>query len=352
MGMAFMSTFFGLILLLMMVGPYLLPLPELTDVAPAQTLARPAGKFLRLPWPGTDGIQFYYEHDEYTGAQATPPVFILMHGFAANLSSWDSIRPWLARQGHVIAYDRIPFGLSERVLPEQWEEDNPYTDQAAVAQLSSLLDTLKVEQAILVGNSAGGNLAMQLALTQPERVQALLLLSPSVYTGSPAILSMVAAIPPLRRAGLLLSRRLASSGKLLEMAFHDPSLITQQQRDNTALIAKVDNWDTAFWEFVRASRMRNINVSERLDELRMPLLLISGDNDRIVATRETIRLAAALPDATLEILPDCGHLPQQECPEAVINAIGQWLVTQQPTLFPATSQGLKKETDQKLNQGL
>jgi len=325
MGMALMSTFFGLILLLLLVGPYLLPLPELTNVAPAQTLARSAGEFVHLPWPGTGGIQFYYERNDYTGAQASPPVFVLMHGFAANLSSWDSIRPWLAEQGHVIAYDRIPFGLSERVLPEQWQEDNPYTDQAAVAHLSSLLDTLNVAQAILVGNSAGGNLAMQLALTQPQRVQALVLLSPAVYAGSPALLGRVAAIPPLRRAGMLLSRYLADSGKVLEMAFHDPGVITEEQRKNAALIARVENWDSAFWEFVRASRMRNINVRERLTELQMPLLLISGDDDRIVATSDTIRLAAALPDARLEILSECGHLPQQECPEAVIDAIGKWL---------------------------
>jgi pimeloyl-ACP methyl ester carboxylesterase len=332
MGMAFMSTVFGVILLLL-VGPYLLPLPELTNVAPAQTLTRPTGEFVNLPWPGTDGIQFYYERDDYTGAEARPPVFVLMHGFAANLSSWDSIRPWLAEQGHVIAYDRIPFGLSERILPEQWQEDNPYTDQAAVAQLSRLLDALNVTQAILVGNSAGGSLAMQLALTQPERVQALLLLSPAVYTGSSGLLGMVAAIPPLRRVGLLLSRRLADSGKVLEMAFHDPSVITEEQRNNAAIIARVENWDSAFWEFIRASRMRHINVSERLDELRMPMLLISGDNDRIVATRETVRLASALPTAALEILPECGHLPQQECPEAVLDAIDRWIQTQPATLF-------------------
>lgn len=341
---SFMGSFMGIVLgliLLLFVGPYLVPLPDLEDVAPARTLARPAGEFVRIPYPGTDGIQFYYERNEYTGAQSNPPVFVLMHGFAANLTSWDSIRPWLAEQGHVITYDRIPFGLSERVLPEQWQQDNPYTDHAAVEQLSSLLDTLQVTQAVFVGNSAGGNLAMQLALTRPERVQGLLLLSPAVYTGSPALLSRIAAVPPLRRAGMLLSRRLANSGRLLEMAFHDPSVITEEQRNNAALIARVENWDSAFWEFVRASRMRNINVSERLEELQMPLLLITGDDDRIVATEDTVRLAAALPDASLEILPACGHLPQQECPQAVIDAISRWLDTWQRR-FLVTSQGLNQ----------
>ncbi len=318
-----MSIVFGLILLLF-VGPYLVPMPDLKNVAPPQTLSRSGGEFVRLAFSGTEGIQFYYERDDYTGAQSEPPTFVLMHGFAANLSSWDSIRPWLAKQGHVIAYDRIPFGLSERVLPEQWQENNPYTDQAAVEQLTTLLDAMQVKQAIFVGNSAGGNLAMQLALSQPERVQGLILLSPAVYTGSPALLSMVAAVPPLRRAGMLLSRRLADSGKLLKMAFHDPSVITDEQRKNAALIARVENWDSAFWEFVRASRQRNINVSEHLDELQTPVLLITGDDDRIVASKDTVRLATALPDAELDILPVCGHLPQQECPRSVIAAMDRW----------------------------
>jgi pimeloyl-ACP methyl ester carboxylesterase len=320
------STFLGLILLMLLVGPYLLPLPELQGVVSPQTLARPAGQFVTLPWPGTEGLKFYYEREDYAGTQSKPPVFVLMHGFAANLSSWDAIRPWLSEQGHVIAYDRIPFGLSERVLPEQWQEDNPYTEAAAVEQLSALLDYLNVSQVILVGNSAGGNLAMQLALTEPQRVQAMVLLSPAVYT-SPAILSRAVLIPPLRRAGRLLSRRLAQSGRVLELAFHNPELITEQQRENAALIASVENWDTALLEFIRASHVRNIAVSDRLAQLQMPVLLITGDNDRIVNTRETLRVAAELPAAQLEILPECGHLPQQECPDALINAIERWLVT-------------------------
>jgi pimeloyl-ACP methyl ester carboxylesterase len=320
------STFLGLILLMLLVGPYLLPLAELQGVVSPQTLARPAGQFVTLPWPGTEGLKFYYEREDYAGTQSKPPVFVLMHGFAANLSSWDAIRPWLSERGHVIAYDRIPFGLSERVLPEQWQEDNPYTEAAAVEQLSALLDYLNVSQVILVGNSAGGNLAMQLALTEPQRVQAMVLLSPAVYT-SPAILSRAVLIPPLRRAGRLLSRRLAQSGRVLELAFHNPELITEQQRENAALIASVENWDTALLEFIRASHVRNIAVSDRLAQLQMPVLLITGDNDRIVNTRETLRVAAELPAAQLEILPECGHLPQQECPDALINAIERWLVT-------------------------
>jgi pimeloyl-ACP methyl ester carboxylesterase len=57
-------------------------------------------------------------------------------------------------------------------------------------------------------------------------------------------------------------------------------------------------------------------VQERLTELNMPVLVITGDDDRIVATADSIRLASELPNADLVVLENCGHVPQEECPQA------------------------------------
>lgn len=322
--MAIMSIVLALLALLI-IGPYLVPLGSAGDVAYARDLARPHASFISVPYPGTEGILFHYERHAYTGELTDPPVFILLHGFAANLRSWDEVKAELAAHGEVIAYDRIPFGLSGRLLDHQFGTDNPYTRQAAVVQLNTLLDHWNVQQAVFVGNSAGGAVAMEFALRHPGRAQALILLSPAVYRGDLSPLATAARFPPLQRLGLLVSRKLAKRTRLLDIAYHDPERITEQKRENAALTARVRDWDLALLEFVRGSAQDEMDLSDHLDQLALPVLLLTGDDDRVIPTRQTVRLAGDLPEATLYILESCGHLPQDECPAQFIKHATAWL---------------------------
>ncbi|MDW8270309.1 MAG: alpha/beta hydrolase, partial [Anaerolineae bacterium] len=63
----------------------------------------------------------------------------------------------------------------------------------------------------------------------------------------------------------------------------------------------------------------------RLAELTLPVLVITGDDDRLVPTADSIRLAEELPQATLVVIPACGHVPQEECPEATLKAMRAFL---------------------------
>ncbi len=56
----------------------------------------------------------------------------------------------------------------------------------------------------------------------------------------------------------------------------------------------------------------------------MPTLVITGDDDRIVPTEESIRLAGVILGAELAVLPACGHVPQDECPQAFMDAVDAW----------------------------
>lgn len=55
------------------------------------------------------------------------------------------------------------------------------------------------------------------------------------------------------------------------------------------------------------------------------MLVITGDDDRIVPTAQSVRLAEELPNAELVVVPACGHVPHEECPQAVIDAITAFL---------------------------
>jgi pimeloyl-ACP methyl ester carboxylesterase len=229
-----------------------------------------------------------------------------------------------SRLGTVIAFDRPAFGLTER--PLTWEGDNPYSPEAQVALTVGLLDYFGVQQAILVGNSAGGTVAMRTALAHPERVSALVLVDPAVYNGggAPGWVRPLLATPQARRLGPLLVRQIQTRGPaLIETAWHNPALIEPSTLELYKKPLQVENWDKALWEFTLASQASGLE--ENLDSFTLPVLVITGDDDRIVPTADSLRLAGELPNAGLVVIPEAGHVPHEERPtlfmEAVINFI-------------------------------
>jgi pimeloyl-ACP methyl ester carboxylesterase len=301
---------FGVFLLLLLIGPFLVPAPPLEGTVPPTALADPDSRFVEI----NDLTVHYKEMGE------GEPVFLLLHGFGASIFSWHKVMAPLAEEGRVIAFDRPAFGLTER--PMTWEGENPYTPQAQIELAVGLLDHLGIEQAIWVGNSAGGTVSMNAALAHPERVQALVLVDPAVYAGggSPSWIRPLLGTPQMQRLGPLLVRSIGESGmETIQRAWHDPDLITDEIVEGYRVPLRVENWDRALWLFTTASRQSEL--VPRLQELTMPTLVVTGDDDRIVPTEQSIRLAGELPNAELVVFPNCGHLPQEECPQAFLEAV-------------------------------
>ena len=82
---------------------------------------------------------------------------------------------------------------------------------------------------------------------------------------------------------------------------------------------QAENWDRALWELTVSSHP--LALDEHLDELSIPVLVITGDDDRIVPTEQSLRLAEDIPGATLTVIPACGHLPHEECPDEFMQAV-------------------------------
>ena len=189
---------------------------------PSEQLADPDSKFIEL-----NGLNV---HDKQAGTGG--PLIVLLHGFASNTDSWRKVVQPLSTLGTVVAYDRPAFGLTERPLDEtlrRWPGPNPYGADAQADQLVALIEALGFDKAILVGNSAGGTIAMHTALRHPERVQGIVFVDPAIYTGGgvPAWLKPILRTPGLSRLGPLLTRNIASRGDaLIKQAWHDPAKIT------------------------------------------------------------------------------------------------------------------------------
>jgi len=131
-------------------------------------------------------------------------------------------------------------------------------------------------------------------------------------------------MPQMRRLGPLFVRSIQEWGlEFGRSAWHDPSRITPEVWAGYTLPLQVENWDRALWEFTIASRP--LDLPERLGELTMPVLVISGDDDRIVPTELSVRLAGELPNAELVVVPQCGHVPHEECPGPFLEAVTEFL---------------------------
>lgn len=305
----------GAFLTLLLVGPFLVPVPPLEDTVPPEQLADADSRFVEI-----EGLKVHYKT---TGEGE--PTLILLHGFGASTFTWREVIEPLGDVGTVIAFDRPAFGLTER--PLSWEEgENPYTPDAQVALLMGLMDQFGVADAVLVGNSAGGTVAVHAALTHPDRVAALVLVDAAIYSGggTPSWIRPLLQTPQADQLGPLLARQIEVRGDaFIEGAWHDPSKITPEIRSEYRRPLRAQNWDQALWELTKASR--NLNLEERLGELTMPSLVITGDDDRVVPTEQSIRLARELPQAELVVIPDCGHVPHEECPKPVLDAMRPFL---------------------------
>ena len=306
----------GFLLVVLLVGPFLVPVPALEGALPPQALADPNSQFIEI-----NGLDVHAK----TLGQGEP-VFVLLHGFGASLYSWQAVMTSFSQLGTVIAFDRPAFGLTER--PMSWTGTNPYSPQAQVELVIGLLDHFNVSQAILVGNSAGGTVAMQAALAYPTRVSALILVDPAVYTGggAPSWIRPLLGTPQMRHLGPLIARQIQQRGpQLIELAWHDPSRLQPETLELYQKPLQVENWDKALWELTLASQPTGL--ADRLPEFMLPVMVITGDDDRIVPTADSIRLAGELPDASLVIIPDAGHVPHEERPDLFIQAINQFVAS-------------------------
>lgn len=280
-------------------------------------LADPDSQFL-----DANGFRIHYKR-----LGSGPTLILLLHGSFLSLRSWSQVMQPLAEQATVVAFDRPVCGLTSRPLP-RGKGDALYSADAQSDLVATLIDKLGFEQAILIGNSTGGTIALLTALRHPERVRGLVLVGPMIYSGyatSQVPAPMLAVMKGLRP---LFSRLM----KVMIARLYDKAIRKfwfRQERLSDAMLATikadfmVGPWDQAFFELFLATR--HLGLDTRLQSLSLPALVVTGEHDRAVKPEESVRLGNELPGAILEIIPDCGHLPQEERPDAFVAAVRAFL---------------------------
>lgn len=328
----------GLLLAAVVLGPLLLPIPPMAGLQEARSLAWPGSS-----WVPVEGVGLHVEAMAGGSAVLEPaggaaseggPTYLLLHGFGSNSRTWRHVLPWLSEDALAVAYDRPAFGLSDRPMGRWPLERNPYAAVNQARLAAGLLDAIGMDEVVLIAHSAGAELALELALTHPDRVRALVLVAPAVDVrgGAPAWSQPLLRTPQMERLGPYLMRQLAQQPgiDLLRSSWYDPSRIDAEVLDVVQRPMRVLDWDRALWEQVKASRAPLLG--DRIAAVRQPLLLLTGAQDTVVPPEVTMalggRLSGVSGGAEFLSLEGCGHLPQEECPDAFRLAVETFLARQ------------------------
>lgn len=311
----------GLILVALLLGaifsPLLITIPSAGKLSYAQA-AGPGATFVTI-----DDTDVHYVQTPYSGQPSASlvPLFVLLHGFGASTFSWRDVQEPLSAFGEVISYDRPGFGFTQR--PTSWGALNPYSTQGQLAMLAGIIEHFGTGRpVVLVGHSAGGQLAAEFALAHPDTIAALVLADPAILTtgGIPDVVLPLLSLPQIDHLAPALVPLIADAGDaLLRQSFVDQSLITPAIYDGYHAPQTVTGWERGFWEFTRASHAAS--DPRLLAGLKMPVLLITGASDTVVPTADTIALHDLIPGSMLVTIGEAGHLPQEERPTNFVRAI-------------------------------
>jgi abhydrolase domain-containing protein 6 len=249
-----------------------------------------------------------------TDPEGGKPPLVFVHGYGGCGYEIRWIAPALSRRFRLIAPDLPGMGFSDR--PERFDSIEIF-----VRTVAALMERLELPRITLVGHSLGGAVAATFADRYPDRLDDLVLIAPYGLEGEQGgILRYLGGITPLvSLAFSLVNRRLYRT--LLELSvFHDAASIPDDLETYLAeSLLSEDGGKTL--AAITTGLMNSTVIEDILPRIERFVLLIWGEDDRVLQYEWAERFQSLLPLSKLVPIPDCGHMPHVEHPGLTADAI-------------------------------
>lgn len=249
-----------------------------------------------------DGIKIHYTVNGSKG-----PGILLIHGIAANLYCWRKLTPLLADNFRVYAIDLKGFGFSDKPTGEEH-----YSLDSHATVVAQFIENVIKEPVIIVGNSMGGNIALQVALNFKNKVKSLVLISPAYD-------SKVVFFNPMKIKKLMpLFHWLANplTAKLLiRPLYGNKKDLLDSQNIQAYLTPYLLNRESHYALLHSFSTLTDNDLKNRIENINQPTLLIWGKKDYLVKEKLSQKISEKIKSSQLQIHPTAGHHLQEEEPE-------------------------------------
>jgi pimeloyl-ACP methyl ester carboxylesterase len=261
------------------------------------------------------GVNYHYA--EYPAAGAD---ILLIHGFGSSTFSWEKVAPILQKEGyHVWALDMKGFGWSDKPLKSKY-------DAFALTQgVKDWMDAVGLKKVIYAGNSLGGCVGVLMAMESPERIDRMILIDAGGYPMKMPLIIRLGQIP----GSIALTKAFFGKWMLdwnLKEVFYHKDWLTQESIDAyyvrlttpgsiDAQAGVIDALDfDAFDKYIK-----------RIPEIKTPTLIIWGRDDIWIPLENGYKFRKDLANSVLSIIPECGHVPQEEYPDLTADLIIDYL---------------------------
>jgi non-heme chloroperoxidase len=245
------------------------------------------------------GLRVHYaEQGDPTGE-----TIIFLHAYVDSWFSYSRVLPLLSPEYHAFVPDQRGHGDSDK--PECCYAADDYA-----ADVDAFMDAVRIEEATLVGDSSGGLIAQRVALSYPHRVSRLVLI------GSPTTLVNNENVMELGKEMLAQEDPISPEfvREFVLGTIHHPvpeEFLTGAVSESLKVPARV-------WRDYYEGVVLTVDDTARLGEIDAPTLILWGEQDTLLPREEQEWRAAAIPDATLKVYPETGHLAHWVRPEWVV----------------------------------
>jgi len=254
------------------------------------------------------------------GLEDDPVPVMLIHGTSSSLHTWE---PWvkaLKKDRRVITMDLPGFGLTGP------NADGDYSNAMYTRFILALMDKLHLSRVVLGGNSLGGEIAWNVAVAAPQRIEKLILVDAAGYPFTPKSIPLGFQIARMPIMSWFMDHTLPRSmmEQSVKNVFGNPDKVTPELVDRyVAMTRRAGN------RAALRQRIKSLDLGDHSEEIKTihkPTLIIWGGKDQLIPPENASLFERDIAGSKLIMFDDLGHVPQEENPVVTVAAVKIFLM--------------------------